>query len=85
MNITPPSSDFLFKYWTHLGDGFTVFAVFVILLFTKKRHGYVLGLLGLALAGVSALLKQIVFGKLGLQNTLKEKVGTPKILKKLKT
>jgi len=57
------SADFFFRYWTYIGDGLAVVVVFLTLLTFMRRHAYVLALLGITLAGVSAFLKQIVFGK----------------------
>jgi len=56
-------ADFFFQYWTYLGDGLAFVIVLLMLLLVKRRHGYVLGMLGISLAVVSYFLKRIVFWK----------------------
>jgi len=55
--------DFFFRYWTYLGDGMAVVTIFIVLLFLKRRHAYVMGILGITLLLVSYFLKRVVFGK----------------------
>lgn len=50
-----------FKYWTHLGHGVSFATIALVLLFTNKRFGLVLVLVGFIQAGLAALLKQLIF------------------------
>jgi membrane-associated phospholipid phosphatase len=58
-----PVSDVFFKYFTHLGDGWTIVLVgFIFLTFKSIRSGLLIWLTGLLGGALSQFMKHILFG-----------------------
>jgi len=53
--------DSYFKYWTHLGDGFFVLFVLIVMLFVKYRYAVVFFTITVTQAIISLMLKRLVF------------------------
>ena len=56
-----PGTDLLFKWITHLGDGYFFALITLILLIRNWRTGLILLAMGLAQTGVSSLFKRVIF------------------------
>ena len=56
-----PVWDFFFKYWTHTGDEIFFGIVVIILITIKRRFGFILGLTGIGVAGISLFFKYVLF------------------------
>lgn len=57
-----PIADSFFMFYTHLGDGMTVVALVIVLLFVSFRSAIFLAISGMVSGGTTQLLKNYVFG-----------------------
>ncbi|SNT16582.1 Membrane-associated phospholipid phosphatase [Ekhidna lutea] len=56
-----PIWNFFFKYWTHTGSVFFYAAVAIFFIVVRRRFGIMLSIIGVTIAAISFLFKQVLF------------------------
>ena len=56
-----PVWDFFFKYWTHTGSTYFFIVAIFLLIFLRRRYGFILSLVGVTVILVSSFFKFVLF------------------------